>query len=524
MPSALANVKGHTEPRIFTPPLRPLTPETSYGFSVNRFADGVLHHPFDPWQQWTAIHAGELLEDGRPRFRIVLILVARQNGKTEIPVVLSLYWQFVECVPLILGTSTKLEYAKESWAKAVKLAEKVQARAITHGDDEAIDFAASIPRKGWKRETNGEQESKALVEVADGDWQESRYKIAPANEEGGRSLTIHRLVCDELRQHKNYSAWGAAEPATNAVWDAQIWAMSNAGDATSVVLNDLREQALHYIQTGEGDPRIGLFEWSAPDDARPDDIEGLRHANPNLGYRKDPDVLLRKGQNAMRKGGDVLAMFETEDMCRTVRNLAPAINATAWSSGWVEGDLSAYRDRVALFLDVSMDGLHATLAAAAQLPDGKVRGEIVAAWEGAEATRKMRGDLPGIVVKVAPRALGWLPSGPAAAQASALKARPGESWPPAGVVLAPVTSEAPAVCMGLADLVNGGQLLHATDPLLDDHAAGAEKLTTGDRWVFSRRGGGHVDGLYALAGAVHLARSLPAPVDLGRGMVLPDDD
>jgi hypothetical protein len=492
-----------------------LTPETSYGFGVNRFADGVLRHPFDPWQRWLAIHGGELLEDGRPRFRIVIVLVARQNGKTEVPVVLSLYWQFVEAVPLILGTSTKLEYAKESWLKAVKLAENVRTRAITEGDPEAIAFAELIPAKQWKRETNGEQESKTI--------EDSRYKIAPANEEGGRSLTIHRLICDELRQHKNYSAWGAAEPATNAVWDAQIWALSNMGDASSVVLNDLREQALHFIKTGEGDPRIGLFEWSAPEDAEPDDIEGLRHANPNGGIRKDMDVLLRKGQNAKRKGGDVLAMFETEDMCRGTRNLSPALNLTAWANGRVEGDLSAVRDRVAWFLDVSMDGLHATLAAAAVLADGKVRGEMVAAWSGPQATVELRRDLPGLVARGKPRALGWLPGGPAAGQAAALKPRPGESWPPAGVQLVPVTSEAAAVCLGLADLVLGGQFLHAEDPLLDDHAGSAEKLVTGDRWVFSRRGQGHVDALYAVAGAAHLARTLPAPVDLTRGMVTLDD-
>ena len=68
------------------------------------------------------------------------------------------------------------------------------------------------------------------------------------------------------------------------------------------------------------------------------------------------------------------------------------------------------------------------------------------------------------------------------------------------------------MCMGLAELVKSGDALHPRDPLAIAHVGGAEKLTVGDAWRFSRRGGGHVDAAYALAGAAHLARTLPPPV------------
>jgi len=50
----------------------------------------ITGEPFDPWQEWTVKHALELMPDGSFRFRIVLIVVARQNGKaldisTELP-------------------------------------------------------------------------------------------------------------------------------------------------------------------------------------------------------------------------------------------------------------------------------------------------------------------------------------------------------------------------------------------------------------------------------------------------------
>lgn len=66
---------GVTLPRIFTPPLRPLTKETSNGFAVIAFAEIMLHVHLYPWQQWLLVHALELLEDGSYRFRKVIVLV-----------------------------------------------------------------------------------------------------------------------------------------------------------------------------------------------------------------------------------------------------------------------------------------------------------------------------------------------------------------------------------------------------------------------------------------------------------------
>ena len=496
-----AGALGSTTPRLWTPPLRELTPATSYGFDVIRFADEVLEHPLDDWQEWAVIHGGELLDDDpdpamcRPRFRIVLLEAARQNGKTEIPVVLTLYWQFVEAVGMVLGTSTKLDYAKESWTKAVRLAEA----------SPALD---GLRDARWKREANGEQESWTL--------EGARYKIAASNPEGGRSLTIDRLILDELRQHHTFGAWDAAVPAGNAVRHFQAWALTNAGDDRSVVLNDLRASALHYLETGDGDHRLGLFEWSAEEDADPLDVTALAQANPNLGRRIDPEALLADAARAVATGGEALTGFRTANVCSRVRLLDPAVDAVAWRACLELGDLSAVRKRVAACLDVAPDGQHATLAAAAPLADGRVRVEVVAAWSD---TDELRRDLPGLVRRVRPRALGWFPAGPAAALAADLAERAG--WPPAGVKVDELRGEVSAVCMGLAEQVKTGRIVHAGDPLLEAHVTGAERLKQGDGWRFSRKGDGHCDAAYAAAGAVHLARTLPAPLGK-RGLIVVD--
>lgn len=463
------------------------------------FADQVLGHPLDPWQEWAVIHGGELLEDGRPRFRKLLILVSRQNGKTELLVVLSLYWMFVERVSLVLGTSTKLEYAAESWMKAYRLAKKVP------------DLRRELTHKGHIRKAN---DGKYLwraddeeQETESGSW----YKIAPANEEGGRSLTIDRLILDELRQHHDYSAHDAAVPATNAIPDAQVWALSNAGSDKSLVLNDWRDSALHYIETGEGDHRLGLFEWSAPDGSSPLDVDALARANPNLGRRIDPDALLGDAKTAMEKGGEKLAGFKTENMCMRVRIMDSAIDGEKWAECRDPGDMSEVRSRVALCVDVSMDAAHATLAAAAVLPDGRVRVEVVAGWSGPECTKELRRDLPKHVAKVAPQTLGWFPNGPAASVAAELAERKRDGWPPPGVTVEEIRSQVTAVCMGLAEQVQSGQVAHSDQELLNTHVTSAEKARQGDAWRFTRKGVGHVDAAYAAAGAVHLARTLPLP-------------
>ena len=155
-------VYGSTLPRVYTSPLITGIPgpcgcgcaldyTTSYGFHLADFAADVLGMPLDPWQRWLAIHAGEMLPDGRPRFRQVLVLIARQNGKTHLGVVLTLYWLFLERQRLILGTSTNRDTAKESWAAAC-------AAALA-----APELVSEMPPKDSVRRANGSETLETLA-------------------------------------------------------------------------------------------------------------------------------------------------------------------------------------------------------------------------------------------------------------------------------------------------------------------------------------------------------------------------
>jgi hypothetical protein len=487
---------------------------------VIRFAAEVLRMPLDPWQQWLVIHLGELLPDGRPRFRQALVLVARQNGKTHLCVVLALFWMFVEKWPMVFGTSTNLEQAAEPWEVCCDLAIATPA------------LAALLPRDAI-RKANGQQ----VLRTTD----RCRYKIGAVNPKGGRGKSIDRMIGDELREHRNWTGYRAAYNAMNARPKGQAVFITNQGDDGSVVLNTLYEAALEFITSNNGDQGLGIFDWSAPPGCAVDDVAAIAAANPNIGRRRasgelamDWDTALGPARRLALPSADPqeVAGYRTEVLCQRVKNLDPAINEQAWAACRVDGDLSELRSRLAACVDVSPDMRHATLTVAGMMPDGRVRvevpgvdvpgrGRLLGAWSGPTAVADMQRDLPAMIRKIRPQVFGWLPGGPAAAAAAGLKARKGRTvWPPPGTTVQEITAEVTAICMGLAAEVDAHLVVHAGDPLLDDQAlAAGKKQMPGDVWRFDRSGDGHVDSTYAVAGVVHLARTLPAPVGKPRIIV-----
>jgi hypothetical protein len=467
-PDATASPKllGKTEPRLLTPPLRPLTRKTTLGFEVIDFAR-LIGEELMPWQEWVLIHALELNPDDSFRFRTILVLVARQNGKSTLARIMTLWRLYIDGALLVLGAAQDVSQAREQWDFCIKMI-----RACPELDAE-LD--------GEPRRVNGDEQFR----IAGG----GRYKITAANDKAGRGLSVDLLIIDELKTHRDWRAWGALESTTRARPRAQLWAMSNMGGEEAVVLNRLRDQAL-----AGGSPLTGIFEYSAPDGCELDDREAWAQANPALGYKiTESSIESSMGANPQT--------FRAETLCQRVDQLEGAIDIAAWNDcADGSGTLDGHRDRIAACLDIAPDGQHVTLAVAAMLDDGRVRVEIAAAWPDTDAARA---ELPGKLDRIKPIGIGWFPAGPAAAFASLLRGRPGIMDLSGGKV-----TEA---CQELADLTRAGRVIHPGDPLLDSHIRGASKLGSGDGWRFTRKGGGHVDAAYAAAGAVKLAQELPPP-------------
>jgi hypothetical protein len=487
-----SKVVGQTEARIFTPPLVDISkPENSYGHAVIRFAANILKQPLTPWQEWLVIRAGELLPDGRPRFRQVLVLIARQNGKTFLMQVLAAYWLYVECQRFILGMSSSLQLAKETMQATVEMVEliphlKRDIDRVLEGNND-VHFSTKL---------------------------NSKYKTVAATRKAARGKRTDRLMVDELREQYDDEAYKAGMNTMNARPYGQSWFFSNAGDDRSVVLNMLQEMAVMWIDTQgtEGDTRLGMFEWSTPPEMSLTDKLGWAMANPSMNLGGDhisEDVIHSEILKALKFGGSVEAGIRTEVLCQRVKTLNGAIDPVAWSLCELDEPMDKSLP-VALCIDMSMDSQHATLMAAQTLPDGRRRLEIVAAWEGKGTTIRIQRELPGLVAKIRPRVVGWMPIGPMAALAAQLKSRPGvRPWLGTTSVVE-ISEEVAAVCMGFAEDVSNEQVLHNGDPLLSLHVLGASKKMSGDRWKFSRQDGGYCDAAYAAGGALHLVKTLPA--------------
>lgn len=366
---------GSTTPRLWTKPLVvgppgpcgcgcALTPATSLGFSVVEFSATVLRLIPLPWQRWLLIHALELRYDGKFRFRTILVLVARQNGKTSIVEVKNLWKMFVLRTQ-ILGTAQNLDLSEESWTNAVEMVEGIDELA---GEIKHVD------------KTNG----KKALRLTNG----ARWKVAAASRRGGRGFSGDDINLDELREHQNWESWGAVTKTTLARPNPQIWAYSNAGDDKSIVLNDLQAKGRAAVENPDaGDKALALFEWSVPESVRCTcnrqgadphasdcalaDVSNWAMANPALGYTITEESL------ASALSTDPNEIFLTECLCQHVPSLnGGAIDPIQWAN--LRDVKSKRTGNVALAVDIAPQRDYAAIGLyGLREEDGKGHAQLV---------------------------------------------------------------------------------------------------------------------------------------------------
>lgn len=362
-------IYGKETPRIFTPPLRELTPDTSIGFEVVDFARDVLGMELIPWQKWLLIHALEVVDDPddgwKLRFRNVQVLVGRQNGKTTLSCVLALYFLYQLEVGLIIGTAQDVSNAEDVWQRVVDMAQ------------ENDDLASAIQHVWY---TNG---SKRLQLTGGRD-----YRVRASNRKAGRGKSADLVLMDELREHQTWDAWAALSKTGMARKNALLWCMSNAGDGTSVVLRHFRIRAhaqlcdpdgivaalgkteLKADESADGSA-LGLFEWSADPEADPSDVDAWAQSNPSLGYTIELSTI--KAAYA----DDPADVFKTECLCQWVTStITPPFPVDAWEAGKDENSRIADDSPLWFGVDVSADRTHTSIAVCGRRNDGSWHVEL----------------------------------------------------------------------------------------------------------------------------------------------------
>jgi len=243
---------GSTKPRIQTPPLKAKS-------RIAEVADLAVKigMPLLPWQHYVLEDMLSVDNDNNFIRKTNLLLCARQVGKTHLARMRILAGLFLFNEKNIIAMSSNRNMALDTFRQVANTIEdndflKAQVRQI--------------------RYANG-QESITLLNGA-------RYEIVAATRDGSRGKTADFLFVDELREVSE-EAFKAAVPVTRARPNSQTLLTSNAGDAFSTVLNDMRSRALDYPSK-----TFGFWEYSAPLAARTD-IHNRKYwamANPALGY------------------------------------------------------------------------------------------------------------------------------------------------------------------------------------------------------------------------------------------------
>ena len=247
---------GHVEPRLHTPYLR----GESKADELIEFCEKIGRELM-PWQKHVLKDMLAVDKDGKFRRKTLGLLISRQNGKTFLAQSMILGHLFLWGSKNVIGMSSNRNMALDVFRDVAMIIE---------GNDFLKEQVAKI------RFANGTE----LIQLKNG----ARYEIVAATRDGSRGKHADFLYVDELREISE-EAWTAVRPLTRATQGVTM-VTSNAGDAFSSVLNELRNRALSYPS-----PTLGWYEYSAPDFCKIDDRNAWAMANPALGHTITEETL-----------------------------------------------------------------------------------------------------------------------------------------------------------------------------------------------------------------------------------------
>jgi hypothetical protein len=188
----------------------------------------------------------------------------------------------------------------------------------------------------------------------------ARLDVRAATRDSARGATADFLFVDELRE-VDQEAFAAALPVTRAKPNSQTLLASNAGDAFSTTLNELRERC-----QSNPPPSLGYYEYSAPPFCALDDRKAWAAANPALGILITEETL----QEALTV--QTTEQFRTESLSQWIDSLQ-----SPWPFGSVEDssdiNLKMSPGPLTVFaFDISPSRRDSSLVMGQLLPNGKI--------------------------------------------------------------------------------------------------------------------------------------------------------
>jgi phage terminase large subunit-like protein len=299
-----------------------------------------------------------------------LLLISRQNGKTYLARMLILT-HLLKWNTDVLIMSSNRSMALETFRQVAKALEN------------NVALMAMVKQI---RYANGTES----IEMHSG----ARLDVVAATRDGSRGRSINGLLyIDEVREISE-EGYRAGMPVVRAHANSHVLLTSNAGDAFSSVLNQLRERAL------DNPPKsFGFYEYSAPQYCKITDRAAWAMSNPALGYTITEAAL----EEAIATSP--IENTRTETLCQWIDSL---------SSPWPHGILEETSDSTLQIpvggytvfgFDVSPSRRNASLVAGQILPDGRIGVGILQTWESAISVDdlKIAADIKGWADQYRPR-------------------------------------------------------------------------------------------------------------------------
>jgi hypothetical protein len=249
-----------------------------------------------------------------------------------------------------------------------------------------------------------------------------------------------------------------------------VMAYTNAGDASSVVLNAFRDRALAKI--AGADDEIGYFEWSAPTDEI--SVENARHSNPAMGRTIHADNV----RSVLKDPPDVVM---TEVLCRWVVAISSAVDSASWGN-CLDTTVDLDIDKLTwLAIDLSPDRKHASLVGAQKLGDEHFVVKLLHSWSNDLQLddKAIANDLADYARKYVTEYVLYSRKTSGAVAARLL---------PAGIPVFDMDGAYPQSCDELLSAINSGRLKHRGQSQLTEEILAAVQLRRGDGgWVIGRR-------------------------------------
>lgn len=459
---------GSEVPRIYTPPLRELTPDTSKGFECIAFLENTLGWSLTPYQRWLYIHALEIRPGTKDvyRFNTLLVVIARQNGKTKWLQGLTLWRLFRDGAKLCLTSAQILDYAEGNLRAGVMEIKK-------HPN----------LRKDWVKyfETNG----KHKLRLSD----DREWRAIASNRRGGRSLSADLAVLDELREHQNFDAWNAITPTTTAIPRSLVVAVSNAGDATSVVLNGVQDKATQKIKAQQtDDTRVFLAEYSVDPDADPLDRSQWPQANPALGWLFDMEKL-----EGFLESQPTIEGFKTEHLCMRVESLEPGcLDFEKWRAGFNPKSKIAADSEVYWAIDVSWNRRMTYIGVVGLTAQRQLHAEILEARAGTAwvldwCRDRMKDPTSIFEGRFAMQSRG-APGAALYEELAAVRVDPDDpDSDPLFDVVAWQGADLASSAGTMAEYIDEEMYSHLAQPVLDESIRVVQNKVSGDSWYLDRR-------------------------------------